>query len=105
MACHLQKLEVSNTAISTGDVHLIVPKLLDVGVCGGHCPRLQVESLTDYASILSLHYFQTRGHTGAPKKCCVPTNFEPIPMVFYNELTDETIYKNVPVKATACGCV
>ena len=105
VACHLQKLEVSNTAISAGNVHLVLPKLFDVGVCGGHCPRLPVESLTDYASILSLHYYQTRGHAGAPKRCCVPTNFELIQMVFYNELTHETIYKNVPARATSCGCV
>jgi len=98
-------LEVSNVTISTGDVHLMISNLFDVGVCGGHCPRLQVESLTDYASILSLHYFQTRGHTGAPKRCCVPTNFEPIPMVFYNELTDESILKIFPVKAIEFGCV
>ena len=105
VSCHLQKMEVSNTAISAGKVHLMIPKLFDVGVCGGHCPRLLVESLTDYASILSLHYYQTRGHAGAPKRCCVPTNFEEIPMVFYDELTQESIFKTVPVKATSCGCV
>ncbi|XP_065915453.1 bone morphogenetic protein 4-like [Dysidea avara] len=105
VSCHLQKMEVSNTAISAGNIHLVVPKFFDVGVCGGHCPRLPVESLTDYASILSLHYYQTRGHEGAPKRCCVPTNFELIQMVFYNELTHETIYKNVPARATSCGCV
>ena len=105
VACHLQKMKVNSAAISAGDVQLLIPKVFDVGVCGGHCPRLQVESLTDYASILSLHYYQTRGHTGAPKRCCVPTKFEMMQMVFFNELTDETIYKNVPAKAKACGCV
>ena len=105
VSCHLQKMEVSNTAISADNIHLMIPKLFDVGVCVGHCPRLPVESLTDYASILSLHYYQTRGHEGAPKRCCVPTNFEEIPMVFYNELNQESIFKTVPVKATSCGCV
>ena len=55
VACHLQKLEASNTAISADNVNLLFPKSLNVGVCGGHCSRLQVESLTDYVSILSLH--------------------------------------------------
>ena len=105
VACHLQKMEVNNTAIREGSIHLMIPKLFDVGVCVGHCPRLPVESLTDYASILSLHYYQTRGHEGAPKRCCVPTYFEAIPMVFYNELTQESILKNGPIKAKACGCV
>ena len=105
VACHLQKMEVNNTAIREGNIHLMIPKLFDVGVCVGHCPRLPVESLTDYASILSLHYYQTRGHAGAPKRCCVPTNFEAISMVFYNELTQESILKNGPIKAKACSCM
>ena len=105
VACHLKTMEVNNTAVAAGKVHLVIPKLFDVGVCVGHCPRLPVESLTDYASILSLHYYQTRGHAGAPKRCCVPTNFELIQMVFYNKLNCETIYKSVPAKATACDCI
>ena len=105
VSCHLQKMEVSSTAVAADNVHLMIPKLFDVGVCVGHCPRLPVESLTDYTSILSLHYYQTRGHAGAPKRCCVPNNFEIIQMVFYNELKHEHIYKNVPARATSCGCV
>ena len=105
VACHLQKLEISNTAISANNISLLFPSSLDIGVCGGHCSRLQVKSLTDYASILSLHYYQTGGHTGAPKRCCVPTNFKMIQMWFYNHLTKATTIKNIPVKATSCGCV
>ena len=105
VACHLQKMEVNKSAIAAGNVHMIFPNFFDVGVCGGHCPRLPVESLTDYASILSLHYYQTRGHAGAPKRCCVPTNFKVITMVFHDESTNETIYKRIPVKATLCGCI
>ena len=47
------KLEVSNTAISTGDVHLMIPKLLDGRVCGGHCPKLQV--VTDYIACVCVY--------------------------------------------------
>ena len=33
VSCHLQKMKVSNTAVTTGSVHLMIPKLLfDVGV-------------------------------------------------------------------------
>jgi len=104
-SCHLQKMEVSSMALSYGKVHLVFPEFFDVGVCVGHCPRLPVESMTDYASILSLHYYQTRGHEGAPKRCCVPTNFEMIQMVFHIESTKEIIYKNVPARATSCKCI
>jgi len=105
VACHLRKVEVSNTAISTDNMHLLIPRVFDIGVCVGHCPRLPVKSLTDYASILSLHYYQTRGHAKVPKRCCVPTDFEDIQMIFYNDLTKENILTSVPAKATTCSCL
>jgi len=46
-------MEVSNAAISADNVHLVIPKLFDVEVCVDHCPRLPVESLIGYASIVS----------------------------------------------------
>lgn len=105
VACHLQKLEVNNTAISVHNMHLWFPKSFDVGVCAGHCTRLSVKSYRDYASILSLHYYQTAGHNKAPKRCCVPTDFEDIQMLFYNDLIQEYIFINAPIKATACSCL
>lgn len=105
VACHLQKVEVSSTAISADHMHLLIPRVFDVGVCVGHCPRLPVESLTDYASILSLHYYNTRGHDEIPKRCCVPTDFEDIQMLFYNELIQENIFISVPATATTCNCL
>ncbi|XP_065911788.1 bone morphogenetic protein 2-like isoform X2 [Dysidea avara] len=105
VACHLQKMDVSNTAVSANNMYLLLPRLFDVGVCVGHCPRLPVESLTDHASILSLHYYQTRGHAKVPKRCCVPTDFEDILMLFYNDLTQENIFISAPAKATTCSCL
>jgi len=105
VACHLQKIEVSNTEISAGNMHLLIPNLFNIGVCVGHCPRLPVESLSDYASILSLHYYNTRVHDEIPKRCCVPTDFEDIQMLFYNELIQENIFISVPATATTCNCL
>jgi len=105
VACHLQKMEVSNAAISADNIHLLIPRLFDIGVCVGHCPRLSVESLSDYASILSLHYYHTKGYDNTPKRCCIPTNFEDIQMLFYNEAMQENIFISVPVKATSCNCL
>jgi len=92
-------MDVSSSVTSAGIIHLMIPKLFEVRAFVGHCPK---QSLTDYTPILFLHY---RCHAGASKRCSVPNNFEVIQMVFYNELTHEHIYKNVPARATSCGCV
>ena len=49
VSCHLQTVEVNHTTVAADNLYLIILKLFDVGVCVGHCPRLPVESSTDYA--------------------------------------------------------
>jgi len=106
ISCHLQELEVNHTMVSIGNMHLVRPESFNAGTCVGHCTRLPVKSVTDHATIVSLHNYRTKGLDGSPKRCCVPDSYEKISMVFYNDKLHEFIIKeDVPVKAATCGCL
>ena len=106
VSCHLQDLEVNHTMVSIGSMHLVLPESFNAGTCAGHCIRLPVKSVTDHATIVSLHNYRTKGLDGSPKRCCVPDSYEKISMVFYNdELHEYIVKKDVPIKAATCGCI
>ena len=104
--CHLKEMIVTAESLSFGNLHVQIPKRFNAGVCSGHCKKLQPSLHTDHANILSLYYRNTLDISVIPSRCCVPTKFKKINMLFYNEKNRESIYKpNVPVQATECNCL
>ena len=54
VACHRKEMMVTADSLSAGDVHVLLPKSFDAGVCEGHCTKLQQSPHTDHAHILFL---------------------------------------------------
>ena len=104
-SCDLETFMVDHEALSNGDLKLFYPdKPFNIGMCGGHCARLQTKPATDHAMITSLQYFHSNQE--AVKRCCVPIEYEPINMIYYNSKNKEyTVTKYSTAKATKCGCL
>ena len=97
---------VTADSLRAGDVHVLLPKRFDAGVCEGHCTKLQLSPHTDHAHILSLYYHNTLDLSAIPSRCCVPTRYKKINMIFHNHRTGEHIIKqDVPAQATECDCL
>ena len=106
VACHRKEMMVTADSLSAGDLHVLLPKSFDAGVCEGHCKKLQLSPHTDHAHILSLYYHNTRDLSAIPSRCCVPTRYKKINMIFHNQRTGEHIIKqDVPAQATECDCL
>jgi len=105
--CHLKEMVVTADSISAGDIHVLLPKSFNAGVCEGHCKKLQLSShTTDHAHLLSLYYRNTLDLNAIPSRCCVPTSYKKINMIFYNKASGEHIFKyNVPGQAIGCSCL
>ena len=56
VACHHKEMMVTADSLSADDVHVLLPKSFDTGVCEGHCTKLQLPPHTDHAHNLSLYY-------------------------------------------------
>ena len=106
-ACHRKKMVVTAASLSTDDLRMMLPKNFDAGVCEGHCTKLQLSPNIDHAHILSLHYLNTNVKLiDIPSRCCVPTKYQKLNMIFYNVTADEHIIKtNVMAQATECKCL
>ena len=108
VACHRKEMMVKATSLGSSDLRMLLPKSFDAGVCEGHCSKIQLSSNIDHAHILSLHYLngEKLKLTEIPNRCCVPTKYNKINMLFYNSAADEYIMKkNVLAKATECKCL
>ena len=106
VGCHRKEMMVTAASLSAGGVSVLLPKRFDVGVCEGHCTKLQLSPHTDHVHILSLHYHNTLDLSAIPSRCCVPTSYKKINMLFYNKANDEHIFKqDVPAQATECNCL
>ena len=104
-SCDLETFMVDREALSNGDLKLILPnKPFNIGMCGGHCARLQTKPTTDHAMLTSLQYFHSNQE--AVKRCCVPTEHKLISMIFINVKTEVITYKfYTTAKATKCSCL
>ena len=106
VGCHLKEMVVTADSLSAGNMHVLLPNSFDAGVCEGHCTKLQLSPHTDHAHILSLHYRNTLNLSAIPSRCCVPTSYKKINMIFYDTANDEHIIKqDVPAQATECNCL
>ena len=103
VGCHLKEMMVTADSLSAGDVLVLLPKKFDAGICEGHCKKLQLSPDTDHAHILSSYYLDL---SAIPSRCCVPTSYRNINMIFYNKSTGEHILKvGVPARANGCDCL
>lgn len=106
LSCHRKEMIVTADSLNSTDTLILYPKEIDVGICEGHCKRLQPAPNNDHAYILSLYYRNNVDLSEVPSKCCVPTSYEKIHMIFYNRASHEHIFKiDVAVKAKKCICL
>ena len=105
-SCHLKKFTVNPEALREGNWHLVIPsKPFDIGTCGGNCPRIPLRALTDHAKIIWQQYSYSNNLIAA-KRCCVPTEFNRILMLFINLKTSDVVFKWYDTaQVTKCGCV
>ena len=101
--CHLATLTVTRTQLSAGNVQVLLPLSFDAGVCDGHCTKLQIShNNPDHIHILSLYYRNTLSLSDTPSRCCVPTSYNYIHMLF--EQGGSHTWKTVPAQAKSCDC-
>ena len=106
VACHRKDMNVTADSINSTDVVMLFPKTINIGICKGHCKRLQPTPPNDHAYILSLYYRNNVDLSEVPSKCCVPTSFEKKHMIFYNKRSCEHILKkDLEVEAKECSCL
>ena len=106
IACHLKDMNVTADSINSTDIIMLFPKIIDVGICEGHCKRLQPTPPTDHAYILSLYYHNNVNLSEVPSKCCVPTSYGKKHIIFYNKASCEHILKkDLAVEAKGCSCL
>ena len=107
VGCHLETLTVTDTSISSANIKVLVPKNFNIGVCKGHCKKLQ-KSLDNpnREHFLSMHYQNTLGLNNIPSRCCVPVSYKDVSMMLKKTgAVDSFIMKRFPVQATKCGCL
>lgn len=106
VGCHRKEMILTANSLNTTNIHLLLPKSFDVGICEGHCTKLQPTPSTDHAYILSLYYRNNVDLSKIPSKCCVPASYNKINMLFYNETIGEHIFKkDVAIQAKKCICL
>ena len=106
VGCHRKEMMVTADSLSAGDVHVLLPKSFDAGVCEGHCTKLQLSPHTDHAHILSLYYRNNVDLSEVPSRCCVPISYKKLNIIFYNAANGEHIIKqNVLAQANECDCL
>ena len=70
------------------------------------CVRITVQNCNNHHRSCTHPILNTLDLNAIPSRCCVPTKYKKINMVFYNEANDEHIIKqNVPAQATDCDCL
>ena len=106
VGCHRKEMFLTAESLNTTNIRLLLPKRFDVGICEGHCTKLQPTPNTDHAYILSLYYRNNLDLSEVPSKCCVPSSYDKINMLFYKETSGEHIFKkNVAIQAKKCVCL
>ena len=111
--CHRKEMMVKADLIKRGNIQVLHPKSLDIGVCEGQCPssmQANAGNLDDlfhyyyYALIFDLHYYNTKG-SSIPSRCCVPTSFKKKVVMFYNETSGTHFLSYAPVLVEKCSCL
>ena len=106
VGCHLKEMILTADSLNSTDIRVLLPKSFDVGICEGHCKKLQPTPHTDHAYILSLYYRNNVDLSEIPSKCCVPASYGNTNMLFYNGTNHEYIFKkDVEIKAKGCVCL
>ena len=106
VGCHLKKMILTADSFNSTDIRVLLPRSFDVGICEGHCKKLQPTPHTEHAYILSLYYRNNLDLSEVPSKCCVPVSYKNISMIFYNGTNRENILKkDMNIKAKSCACL
>jgi len=107
-SCQNESFFVHPTALSKGHMNLVYPNIpFDIGKCTGHCTRVQIKetaAATNHARMVLAQYIYSGEQ--AEKRCCVPLEYEPITMLFYNNKSKEYMWSTYKTaKVTKCGCL
>ena len=100
--CHRKKLVVP---LSDLIPYVVLPKSVDIGICEGQCPFLNIflYGNPSYLEILDRYYLSTEGST-IPEKCCVPASFRDIAVIVHDRTRNILYLRNMPILVTYCTC-
>ncbi|XP_063361797.1 bone morphogenetic protein 2-like [Cydia amplana] len=73
----------------------------DAGYCSGECLPQNLPNTTGHAIIQTL---KRKIQDAVPRPCCVPTEFEPIALLYISEERDVVIRNFSDMKVKSCGC-
>ena len=103
-ACHLASHIIDfHDFHDLGEVSIVLPKSVDVGMCVGYCPEKEGPHSSNLTYYSLLRWLEDRGGEMSTS-CCVPVKFKGITVfsVDYNGSTYIHILENAAV--AKCGC-
>lgn len=110
--CSRKKMVITADTLTNTLVKVLLPKSFDAGVCEGQCtPPPTTSSLqhVTHAHFVYSHYYNTGESSGIPSRCCVPTSYKKITMLFYiynvADKASSLVIKQVPAIAASCTCL
>ena len=83
--------------------YVVIPKLVDIGICEGQCTSASLGNPSYYSKILDRYYHSTEG-SAIPEKCCVPASFRSLTMLVYSPTSKSFSTKSLPIMVTSCTC-
>ncbi|XP_063619020.1 bone morphogenetic protein 2-like [Cydia splendana] len=84
--------------------YILAPNDYDAGYCSGECRPQNLPNATNHAIIQAL-VNRLEDAVGVPRPCCVPTELEPVALLYISE-ENNVVLKNYPnMKVKSCGCL
>lgn len=101
--CKRHKLKVNFAAVGWND-WIIAPKDYDAFLCKGRCkfPLSQHMNATNHAIIQTIAHQQSPD--SVPLPCCVPTELDPIPLLYIDAKGVSVLKSYKDMVVTQCGC-
>lgn len=102
--CELASLSVDFEAI--GWAWVVYPTQYDAHHCVGQCsfPLGQEVNPTNHATVVSIVHFSASGPESVRNPACVPTAYETLAVLYYDEEETVILKRFDRMIATQCGC-
>lgn len=98
--CQRRPLTIKFADLGWSD-SIIAPDDYEAGYCSGDCLPGALPNSTSHAIVQAL---VNKLQDIVPKPCCVPTELEPVLLLYYNEENDVLLRRYPNMKVKSCGC-
>ncbi|XP_061713774.1 bone morphogenetic protein 4-like [Cydia pomonella] len=98
--CQRRPLTVKFADLGWSD-WILAPYDYDAGYCSGDCLPEKLPNTTNHAIVQAL---LNKLQNAAPKPCCVPTELEPVALLYLSEESNVVLRNHSNMKVKSCGC-